>query len=141
MTDAGETFTIETLDTQFKAISEQVGGLSKATRGVQDSLKSLQRSFRALDKQSRKSKKRPQAKLNMSNELENFLSVDHGTQMTKAEVMKSISNYIKEKDLQIATDRRKFVPNKELSKIFGMKKSQNLTFVEINKMISPHLSK
>ena len=107
---------------QFKSISEQAGSLSKATRGVQDSLKSLQRAFRTLDKQSRRSKKRPQAKLNMSNELENFLSVDHGTQMTKAEVMKSISNYIKEKDLQIATDRRKFLPNKELSKIFGMKK-------------------
>ena len=141
MTEAGETFTIETLDAQFKSISEQVGSLSKATRGIQDSLKTLQRSFRTLDKQSRKNKKRPQAKLNMSNELENFLSVDHGTQMTKAEVMKSISNYIKEKNLQIESDRRKFVPNKELSKIFGMKKAQNLTFVEINKMISPHLSK
>ena len=141
MTNTGQTFTIETLDTQFKAISEQVGDLSKASRGLQDSLKLLQKSFRTLDKQSRKRKKRPQAKLNMSNELENFLSVDHGTQMTKAEVMKSISNYIKEKDLQIATDRRKFVPNKELSKIFRMKKSANLTFVEINKMISPHLSK
>ena len=141
MTEAGEPFTIETLDAQFKSISEHVGSLSKASRGLQDSLKTLQKSFRALDKQSRKNKKRPQAKLNMSNELENFLSVDHGTQMTKAEVMKSISNYIKEKNLQIESDRRKFVPNKELSKIFGMKKSQNLTFVEINKMISPHLSK
>jgi len=141
MTEAGQTFTIETLDTQFKAISEQVSGLSKTTRGLQDSLKLLHKSFRTLDKQARKSRKRPQVKLNMSNELENFLSVDHGTQMTKAEVMKSISNYIKQQDLQIATDRRKFIPNKELSKIFGMKKTQNLTFVEINKMISPHLSK
>ena len=77
----------------------------------------------------------------MSKELEKFLSLDHGTKATKAEVMKLISTYIKEKNLQIQTDKRRFLPNKELSKIFGVKKPQNMTFVEINKHVSPHLTK
>ena len=56
--------------------------------------------------------------------------------------MKSVSTYIKEKNLQIQEDKRKFLPNKELSKIFGIapKNAHNMTFVEINKHVSQHLS-
>jgi len=70
------------------------------------------------------------------------LSVDNGTKLTKAEVMKQVSTYIKEKDLQIKLDKRKFKPNKELSKIFGIAKNPpQMTFVEINKYVSHHLTK
>ena len=43
--------------------------------------------------------------------------------------------------IQIESDKRKFLPNKELAKIFGVKKPQNMTFVEINKHVSQHLTK
>ena len=79
--------------------------------------------------------------LSLSSDLEKFLSVSHGTKLTKADVMKMVSSYIKEKNLQIESDKRKFLPNKELAKIFGVKKPQNMTFVEINKHVSQHLTK
>jgi chromatin remodeling complex protein RSC6 len=97
---------------------------------------------RQSDKSNRIKKKRPQVKMNLSKDLEKFLSVDKGTKLTKAEVMKSVSTYIKEKNLQIQEDKRKFLPNKELSKIFGIsqKNAHNMTFVEINKHVSQHLT-
>ena len=135
------TLTIETLDTQFTSLLAHVSTYSKDIKLMQDELKTIHKTFKQLEKLSKLRKKRPQAKLYLSKELEKFLSLDHGTKATKAEVMKLISTYIKEKNLQIQTDKRRFLPNKELSKIFGVKKPQNMTFVEINKHVSPHLTK
>ena len=135
------TLTTETLDTQFSTLLGTISSQSKEVKSLQDELRGINRTFRVLEKQTRQRKKKPQAKLSLSKDLEKFLSLDHGTMATKAEVMKMISTYIKEKNLQVQTDKRKFLPNKELSKIFGVKKPQNMTFVEINKHISHHLTK
>ncbi len=133
--------TSETLDTHFSELYTQVSTYSKNVRTLQDELKALHKTFRQLEKQSRQKKKKPQAMLSLSSDLEKFLSVSHGTKLTKADVMKMVSSYIKEKNLQIESDKRKFLPNKELAKIFGVKKPQNMTFVEINKHVSQHLTK
>ena len=135
------TLTTETLDNQFTALFGTISSHSKDIKSMQEELKSIHRTFKLLEKQSKQRKKKPQAKLSLSKELEKFLSLDHGTKATKAEVMKMVSTYIKEKNLQVQTDKRRFLPNKELSKIFGVKKPQNMTFVEINKHVSPHLTK
>mgnify|MGYP001005125950 FL=1 len=131
---------LESIETTFKSLTTQITDMSKVTRVLQDELKSLHKMVKQCDKSNKTKPKRPQTKMYLSNDLEKFLSVDKGTLLTKAEVMKSVSKYIKEKNLQIQEDKRKFIPNKELSKIFGIKKPQNMTFVEINKHVSPHLS-
>jgi chromatin remodeling complex protein RSC6 len=140
MTD--KTMLLENIDTAFVSLSSHLTEMSKSTRGLQDELKGLHKMVRQGDKSNRIKKKRPQVKMNLSKELEKFLTVDKGTKLTKAEVMKSVSTYIKEKNLQIQEDKRKFLPNKDLSKIFGipLKNAPNMTFVEINKHISQHLS-
>ena len=131
---------LESIETTFKSLTDTITDMSKITRGLQDELKSLHKMVKQCDKSSKTKPKRPQTKMSISKDLEKFLSLDKGTLLTKAEVMKSVSKYIKEKNLQIQEDKRKFLPNKELSKIFGIKKPQNMTFVEINKHVSPHLS-
>jgi chromatin remodeling complex protein RSC6 len=140
MTD--KTMLLENIDTAFVSISSQINEMSKDTRKLQDELKGLHKLVRQNNKSHRIKKKRPQVKMNLSKELEKFLTVEKGTKLTKAEVMKNVSTYIKEKNLQIQEDKRKFLPNKELSKIFGipLKNAQNMTFVEINKHVTPHLS-
>jgi len=132
---------IEILDANFKSLYAELTVAGKQVRGIQESIKGLQKTFRIVDKRNKEKKKRPQAQLSLSKALENFLSVDHGTKLTKAQVMKNISTYIKEKNLQVQENKRQFVPNKELSKIFGIKKPTSMTFVEINKHVSHHLSK
>jgi chromatin remodeling complex protein RSC6 len=142
MTEQPSTQTpIELLDATFKSLYAELAVSGKQVRGIQESIKGLQKTFRIVDKRNKEKKKRPQAQLCLSKALENFLSVDHGTKLTKAQVMKNISTYIKEKDLQVQENKRQFVPNKELSKIFGIKKATSMTFVEINKHVSHHLTK
>jgi chromatin remodeling complex protein RSC6 len=133
--------TTDDLDKQFAELYAHVNSFSKNVKVVQDELRVLSKVFKVVDKQTKQRRKKPQAKLSLSSDLENFLSLDHGTHATKAEVMKMVSSYIKEKNLQVQTDKRRFLPNKELSKIFNVKKPVDMTFVEINKHISHHLTK
>ena len=132
--------TIENMQEKILHLIEQLNISAKHTRSLQDEVKTLHKGFRQLNKSNKNKKKRPQVKMNISAELQKFLNVDNDTKLTKAEVMKQVSNYIKEKDLQLKLDRRRFLPNKELSKIFKIKKAQDMTFVEINKHVSHHLS-
>ena len=132
---------LATLDGIYKGIYEELTVAGQQVRSIQDSLRQLNREFRNLDRQNKAKKKRPQTPLSLSTDLENFLSVQHGTKLTKAEVMKSISSYIKEKNLQVAENKRQFIPNKQLAKIFNIKKPHSMTFVEINKHVSHHLTK
>jgi chromatin remodeling complex protein RSC6 len=141
-----EILPIDIINTHFKSLQHNLLLISKTTKTLGDELKNIQKTLRQSDKQSKQKKKTPQVKLNLSSELTKFLSVDNDIKLTKADVMKQISSYIKTKDLQIKEDKRRFKPNKELSKIFGLKATKstplpNLTFVEINKYVSQHLSK
>lgn len=137
---------LDTINENFKSLHQSLTTMIKNTKSLQDELKLIQKGLKQNDKINKNRKKKPAVKLCLSNELRNFLSVDVETKLTKAEVMKQVSTYIKEKHLQIQEDRRRFKPNKELSKIFGIKATKasplpNLTFVEINKYVSHHLSK
>jgi chromatin remodeling complex protein RSC6 len=136
-----QTSPLESLDTLYRGIYDELTVASKQVKSIQESFKALNREFRNLDRQNKAKKKRPQAPLSLSKDLENFLSIQHGTKLTKAEVMKNISTYIKEKNLQVEANKRQFIPNKQLAKIFNIKKPNAMTFVEINKHVSHHLTK
>ena len=133
----------DTINDQFRVLQTGLNDMFKMSRNMQDQLKSLQKSCRQVEKKTRVKKKRPQEPLVLSAELAKFLSQKKDTHMTKADVMKSISGYIKKENLQLQNDKRKFLPNKALAKLFGLKAAdvKNMTFVEINKHVSPHLSK
>jgi chromatin remodeling complex protein RSC6 len=132
---------IETINTQFTELFTSLSTFNTNTKQLQNDLKILQRTVKGAARNVKISKKRTQDKLNLSVDLEKFLSVDHGTKLTKAEVMKSVAGYIKTNNLQLKDDKRKFSPNKQMTKIFSMKPTAQLTFVEINKHVSCHLSK
>jgi len=132
---------MENIETQFKSIYELLNTHNKQTREIQDTLRGLQKTTKGAVRQVKTNKKKFQEKLNLSNELAKFLSVDSGVKLTKAEVMKSVSDYIKTNNLQLEENKRRFKPNKQMAKIFEMKQSDKLTFVEINKHVSSHLSR
>lgn len=133
----------DTINDQFKVLQTGLNDMFKMSRTMQDQLKSLQKSCRLVEKKTRVKKKRPQEAMGLSAELAKFLSQKKDAHMTKAEVMKSISSYIKSENLQLKDDKRKFLPNKQLIKLFGIKAAdvKNMTFVEINKHVSQHLTK
>ncbi len=141
MTDTSNTTPITVTDEQFQNTFQMLGSFSKSIKELSDQLRTLQKTFKSADKQSKINKKKPQEAMKLSTSLAKFLSVDSNTMLTKAQVMKSISEYIKTNNLQVQTNKRKFKPNTTLTKVFGMPKNSELTFVEINKHVSSHLSK
>ena len=108
----------EILDQQFKNVSDELASITKRTREIQDNFKILQRTIRSAERQVKLNKKKTQVKMHLSSSLEKFLSVDKGTLLTKAEVMKGVSEYIKSNNLQCEENKRRFRPNKQLNKIF-----------------------
>ena len=124
---------------QFAFVYENLKVLIDMSKTCLDDIKGLQKQYKVLEKKTKIKKKRPQALMELSKELGKFLNTSENH--TKADVMKMISTYIKENNLQVETNKRKFVPNKALLKLFKLSKAEEMTFVEINKYIIPHLSK
>ena len=131
------------VEEHFRRILDTVAALSKQCRAIGDEVRSLQKAYKAVEKASKQKKKRPQAEMKPSADLVKFLKLEKGKNYTRAGVMKLVSEYIKAKNLQLADNKRKFRPDKPLAKIFGLSAAQvkDMTFVEINKYISPQLSK
>jgi chromatin remodeling complex protein RSC6 len=134
---------METFQESFNAVFNTINEISANRKTLTDNVKALRRDMKVLYKSSAKkpTEKKEQPKMNLSRDLEKFLSVSQGTQMTKAEVMKGVSEYIKAKGLQIESNKRKFSPDTKMSKVFNIDKKNQFSFVEINKHVSSHLSK
>tara|TARA_B110000495_G_C22825596_1_gene481780 strand:+ start:233 stop:649 length:417 start_codon:yes stop_codon:yes gene_type:complete len=130
-----------TIENQFKTVQDSLTSITGKTKELMESIRILQKTCKQEEKQAKHKKKKVQAKLKLSKDLEKFLSVEQGTKLTKAEVMKAVSSYIKENKLQLEDNKRRFKPNKKLHTVFGMSPKTNLTFVEINKHVSSHLTK
>ena len=131
----------DTVSTQFAEVFESLSDITTRTKGLSDSFKVLQRTLKQASKQARTTQNKNQEPMNLSKDLEKFLSLEHGTKLTKAEVMRSVSSYIKTKGLQLEENKRKFKPDTKMSKLFSMNKNTEFTFVEINKHVSSHLTK
>ena len=50
--------------------------------------------------------------------------------------MKAVSAYIKDKELQIAENRKSWKPDKALVKLFGLDVKETYTFMNINGLLS-----
>jgi len=124
---------------QFSFVYENLKVLIDMSKTCLDDIKGLQKQYKVLEKKTKIKKKRPQLPMELSKELLKFLNTNENH--SKAEVMKMISTYIKENNLQVESNKRKFVPNKDLLKLFKLNKPSEMTFVEINKYIIPHLTK
>ena len=55
---------------------------------------------------------------------------------TRQVMMKGIASYIKDKDLQLADDKKKWKPDKTLTDLFSLDTEQLYTFMNINGLIS-----
>ena len=107
-----------TLDESFENIFEALGEFVKTAKTIQDNVKNLHKQCKTLQKKKRNRVTKTQVELVLSKELCNFLKVPLTKRMTKADVMKNLSNYIKASDLQIPENKRKFRPNLQTKRYF-----------------------
>jgi len=127
---------------QFTNICNELSTINSQTRTLQSSLRNLHKNYRKQRQQVTRKQKKTNTKIhkpmNVNAKLAKFLKLSEPV-ISKKDAMGQISAYIKTKNLQVETEKRKFVPNKPLMTLFGLKgKKPQLTFVEINKYISPY---
>ena len=144
MTDTVETVSetpTVTIEDQFRSICEELSSMCSQSRTLQTRVKDLHRSYKQACK-PRKVKKHTvmHDPMNVSAELLKYLGKSAGTQMTKSEAMKLVSNSVREAGLQMLKIRDNLHQIKKLGKVLNMSPIQTITFVELNKYLAHHFT-
>ena len=77
----------------------------------------------------------------ISDELANFLGKDKGTEMARTEVTRDINKYIRTNNLQDKENGRKINPDSKLAALLKLKKTDELTYFNLQRYMSPHFAK
>jgi len=77
----------------------------------------------------------------ISSELATFLGKPNGTEMARTEVTREINKYIRSHDLQDKANGRKINPDDKLRSLLKLKKSDELTYFNLQRYMSPHFAK
>lgn len=94
--------------------------------------------FKKQTKCKKKAKTKVHLKQFASSDIYEFMGIHTIIKLSKTDVMQYICNYIKEKGLENAENKRYFTTNKELSKLFRVKYKSYLSRIEVMKYIHPH---
>ena len=77
----------------------------------------------------------------ISDELASFLGKEKGTEMARTEVTRDINKYIRTHNLQDKDNGRKINPDSKLSALLKLKKTDELTYFNLQRYMSPHFAK
>jgi chromatin remodeling complex protein RSC6 len=77
----------------------------------------------------------------ISDELAKFLEKPAGSEMARTDVTREINKYIRNHNLQDKENGRKINPDSKLSSLLKLKKTDELTYFNLQRYMSPHFSK
>jgi len=77
----------------------------------------------------------------ISDELAKFLEKPTGTEMARTDVTREINKYIRSHNLQDKENGRKINPDTKLTSLLKLKKTDELTYFNLQRYMSPHFSK
>ena len=79
----------------------------------------------------------------ISSNMCSFLVIKTGTELSRTDVTRKLTAYIRDKNLQVPTNRRSFVPDKALGSILGplkeVDKEKGYTYFNLQRYITPHI--
>ena len=135
---------------EFLAKLQQLGALISALKTEYRSLeKKWTRELKASQKQSIKRKRKsgnraPSGFVKptlISDELAKFLEKPTGSEMARTEVTRDINKYIRTNNLQDKENGRKINPDKKLAALLKLKTTDELTYFNLQRYMSPHFAK
>jgi upstream activation factor subunit UAF30 len=138
----GDSFT--ELLTQLSAFRSQITALTAQVRTLRAR---SEREIRAAQKAGRKRRvtnRKPSGFVKpalISDELASFLGRPKGTEMARTEVTKEINQYIVTNNLQDKNNGRIIRADTKLRKLLRLNKSDELTYFNLQKYMSPHFPK
>jgi chromatin remodeling complex protein RSC6 len=129
---------LSSLRSQLTSVTSQVRALSKrADRELKQALKT--------SRKKRKSGNRAPSGFvkptKISLELSTFLGKPTGSEMARTEVTREINAYIRKHDLQDPKNGRRILADGPLRKLLKLKKSDELTYFNLQRYMSPHFAK
>ena len=136
--------------TEFHAKLNQLGNMIASLKSEYRSLekkwsKELKASQKLNTKRKRKAGNRAPSGFvkptRISDELASFLGKEKGTQMARTEVTREINTYIRSNTLQDKENGRKINPDTKLATLLKLKKTDELTYFNLQRYMSPHFAK
>ena len=123
---------ISTLKTEYRALEKQ-----------------WSRELKTAQKQSSKRKRKAGNRApsgfvkptRISDELAKFLEKPTGSEMASTEVTRDINKYIRTHNLQDKENGRKINPDTKLATLLKLKKTDELTYFNLQRYMSPHFAK
>jgi chromatin remodeling complex protein RSC6 len=141
-------------------LSDNFGEFMTKLQQLSSLMGSLKTEFRVLEKRANREMKAAQRQQNkrkrkttnrapsgfvkptlISDELANFLGKDTGTEMARTEVTREINAYIRKHSLQDSDNGRKINADGPLQKLLRLTKSDELTYFNLQRYMSPHFAK
>jgi chromatin remodeling complex protein RSC6 len=140
---------IVALSTEF---SNKLNQVFSALSVLRADYKNLERKYMKELKASQKLNFRKKRKANrapsgfvkptkISVELATFLGKPVGFEMARTEVTREINKYIRANNLQDSVNGRKINPNPELAKLLKISPTDELTYFNLQRFMSPHFQK
>ena len=135
---------------EFLAKLQQLGVLISSLKAEYRTLeKKWSREIKVAQKQSSKRKRKAGNRApsgfvkptKISDELASFLGKENGTEMARTDVTREINTYIRAHKLQDKDNGRKINPDTKLATLLKLKKTDELTYFNLQKYMSPHFAK
>ena len=135
---------------EFLAKLQQLGVLISSLKAEYKVLeKKWTREVKTAQKQSSKRKRKAGNRApsgfvkptKISDELASFLGKDKGSEMARTDVTREINTYIRAHKLQDKENGRKINPDTKLAALLKLKKTDELTYFNLQKYMSPHFAK
>ena len=132
--------------TKLQTINSMISSLKADFRQLEKkAIRELKAAEKATQKKKRKQGNRSPSGFvkptKISDELANFLGKTKGTEMARTEVTREINSYIREHKLQDKDNGRIIKADKKLSTLLKLKSSDELTYFNLQKYMSPHFAK
>ena len=135
---------------EFLAKLQQLGVLISSLKVEYRNLeKKWTRELKLAQKQSSKRKRKAGNRApsgfvkptKISDELAKFLEKPFGSEMARTEVTRDINKYIRNHNLQDKENGRKINPDSKLATLLKLKKTDELTYFNLQRYMSPHFAK
>ena len=131
---------------KLNQLSSMIASLKTEYRSIE---KKWTRELKAAQKSSSKKKKRAGNRApsgfvkptKISDELAKFLEKPTGTEMARTDVTREINKYIRSHNLQDVGNGRKINPDQKLQTLLKLKKTDELTYFNLQRYMSPHFQK
>jgi upstream activation factor subunit UAF30 len=149
-TAEGDVADLAAQSTEFLAKLNQLGALFASLKTEFRSLeKKWSREIKTAQKSQAKRKRKSGNRqpsgfvkpTKISDELAKFLEKPVGTEMARTDVTREINTYIRAHKLQDKDNGRKINPDAKLAALLKLKKTDELTYFNLQRYMSPHFSK